>query len=461
MFECPTTQRLLPALRALFPPQARVVVACSGGPDSQTLLDMLARARTTLAMDALFAVGIDHGLRPAAQQEIQHAERLAQHHHVAFTRIAVAVSQRGNIMQNARRARYRALRNFAREHAANFIAVGHTADDQLETIVHHLCRGCGLTGASGMRATRGFLVRPLLHLTRAQIVAYLTHHAVTYAVDPTNADRRYVRPRLRASVAPALRTINARAAEHIAQFAERAQQDDAFLYQLAKRRLARTGSQHVHPGLPLRMAAIRAAPRPLAMRMLALWLGQHGVHQVDGGLLEALWQSRHALHRVITRRGFHVVASRDFFWWGEQAHPWHGENIGLPIPGNIDIPGWNGALASSVGPGGLEKLQQSRDKPSVAVAFDADRLHFDLGLRLWRSSDKLRPFGLDGTMKVGDLFTNTKIPQPLRATWPLVTHGESVLWVVGLRRGSDAPVTSETRRVVSLKFQGALPWSAC
>lgn len=450
----------MPTLAHL-PTDARVVVACSGGPDSQALLDILARRRQALGIAALFAVGIDHRLRPEAPRELDLAEQLAGRHAVAFTRLAIAVTRRGNVMQNARRARYRALRGFADARGAHAIAVGHTADDQLETIIHHLCRGCGLTGARGMLAVRGLLVRPLLQVTRKQVLAHLEHHAIAFATDPTNADRRYLRPRIRATVAPALHTINRRAAEHVAQFAERAQEDDAFLYRLAKRRLIRAGAMHRHPGLPLRMAAVAAAPRPVAMRMLALWLRQHGVAQVDSGLLEALWQARRATHCACIRSNMHVIANRGYFWWAGQPHPWRDAGVGLPIPGKIAIPGWNGGLAAAVGPGGLEKLQQSRNKPSVAVAFDADRLHFGVGLRLWRSSDKLRPFGLDGTMKVGDLFTNTKIPQPLRATWPLVTHGESVLWVVGLRRGSDAPVTSETRRVVSLKFQGALPWSAC
>lgn len=455
-------RRFLPRAKALLADKPRLVVACSGGPDSQALLDMLARLRRPLGLERLWAVGVDHQLRSAAPSELQHAAALAHRHDVPFVQLTVNVSRRGNRMQAARRARYRALRQYAHAHGAVGIALGHTADDQLETIVHHLCRGCALSGARGMLPTRGLLLRPLLHITRADIETYLTTHNIAYAQDPTNQDPGFTRTRIRTAVAPILRGINPQAALHMAQFAERAQQDDRLLMAQAAQRLRRAEAAFPHPMRPLSMAAIAAAPQPLATRMLALWLQQTGPVQVDSALLDSLWSARHADRGKWTRRNLLVIGDRGFYWRvTAEPHPWGQGSVGLPIPGNKLIPGWNGSVTAQLTPHNPDKMHLLGDMPGVAVAFDADRLHFHLGLRLWRSSDKLRPFGLDGTMKVGDLFTNTKIPQPLRATWPLVTHGENVLWVVGLRRGSDAPVTSETRRVVTLNFQGALPWSAC
>jgi tRNA(Ile)-lysidine synthase len=268
-----TPQRLLPHITAQLRPGARVVVATSGGPDSQALLHALSMLRQALGIAGLWAVGIDHGLRPEAADELAVARTLATAHGIAFEVLPVHVARRGNRLAQARAARYAALETFAATVQATDVAVAHTATDQVETVLFNLSRGSALRGAGGIRPRRGRLVRPLLHTPRAAILAYLAHHGIPYAQDPSNKDLRRARARLRATVHPALAGLNPRFEAHIARFADAAREDDAYLVRLARRRLEAAR----RPGGALLAAAVAAAPAPLARRMLVRWLREAGV----------------------------------------------------------------------------------------------------------------------------------------------------------------------------------------
>ena len=91
--------------------------------------------------------------------------------------------------------------------------------------------------------------------------------------------------------------------------------------------------------------------------------------------------------------------------------------------------------------------------------FDQDHLHLDLVVRAWQPGDKFKPFGLEGTTTIGDLFTNLKVARPLRLQWPVVTAGEEVIWVAGLRRSAVAPITHATKDVIQLECRQSSVWS--
>lgn len=445
---------LAPAWRRHFPPGSRVVVAVSGGPDSQVLLHLLARLHKTLELGALWAVGVDHGLRAAAAAELTIAARLADAHDVPFHRLQVALPARGNMLANARRARYQALHEFARQVGAGAIAVAHTATDQVETVLLHLVRGAGLRGVAGIRARRGTLVRPLLQVGREAIEAYVLEHDLACARDPGNSDPRRARARLRRDVVPALTTLNPRLEASIGRFVGLAAADEAYLCGLARRFLR----QHPGPCGALPLAPLRRSDKVIGGRVLRLWLERHGARAIHASTLDALWQARAARQGRFIVDSVVVSIDRDHAW-AVPARPFATD---LTIPGKICLPGLNASLRCDHANASNQSIPEHfRSRRPQGVAFDADRLHFGLRLRSWHHGDRLQPFGLSGHIKVGDLFTNAKIPQPLRKSWPLVTHGDDVVWVVGLRRSNAAAVSNATRRIITIELDGALPWSAC
>lgn len=151
----------------------------------------------------------------------------------------------------------------ADEHGYDWIATAHTADDNAETLLLNLARGCGLRGLTGIPPQRGELLRPMLDTTRAQAEAYLTAHAIPHVEDSTNAADAYARNRVRHHAVPALESVNAAFVQHAADTAALLREDERFLSDLAAKFLA---GQTVSDGIPI--AKLLALPRPVRVRVL-------------------------------------------------------------------------------------------------------------------------------------------------------------------------------------------------
>jgi tRNA(Ile)-lysidine synthase len=193
----------------LIPPSSRVLAAVSGGPDSMALLTILSELSHEMHFE-LAAAYYDHGIRSEAARERALVERYAAGLSVPLflgsgSVPAEARRMKKGIEETARLLRYRFLEETAIVWKADAVALGHTRDDQAETILHHLIRGSGWRGLRGMPPRRGLFVRPLLACGRAELRALLKNHRVRYAIDRSNLDDAYFRNRLRNRLIPYLR----------------------------------------------------------------------------------------------------------------------------------------------------------------------------------------------------------------------------------------------------------------
>ena len=201
-----------------------VVCACSGGPDSQALLDVLALLRGRVGHEVV-AVGIDHGLRPEASSELDLAEAHAAARGVAWERHRSLVTPGANLQARARAARLGALDDACQRHGAVAIATGHTADDRAETVLLRLLRGAGPRGlavlpARGRGPTTAALVRPLLRARRDDVLAHLARQTVPFALDPSNLDPRFLRVRVRRELLPLCAALAPRVVDHLCALAD-------------------------------------------------------------------------------------------------------------------------------------------------------------------------------------------------------------------------------------------------
>ena len=186
-----------------------IVLAVSGGPDSIALMWLAARWRRALARGPrLVAVTVDHGLRPEAAREARDVKRLARALEVPHRTLRwTGTKPKTGLPAAARAARYRLLAQAARAHGATHILTAHTRDDQAETLLMRMLRGSGIAGLAAMTRVSEreglWLARPLLDISKAQLIATLQKARIGFADDPTNRDVNYTRPRLRALM-PAL-----------------------------------------------------------------------------------------------------------------------------------------------------------------------------------------------------------------------------------------------------------------
>src|SRR6266481_949685 len=221
----------------------RVGVAVSGGADSVALLLLLVELRKQLGI-VLSVVHFNHKLRGKdSDRDEKFVAKLAEKYGLAFHAgradiAAKAKSNKANLEDTARRARYEFFARLVEDGRADKVAVAHTADDQAETVLAHILRGTGLAGLGGIRPKVGHVVRPLLGERRAELRAYLRSKKQTWREDATNRDTTRMRARIRKKLLPILeKKFQAAVVEHLATLAELAREDEAFLGALVDDRM--------------------------------------------------------------------------------------------------------------------------------------------------------------------------------------------------------------------------------
>ncbi len=244
--------------------EAPVIVACSGGPDSVALLVLAVRSGL-----APVAVHVDHGIRADSADDAPVVAIVADRLGVEWRSVRVAVGGGGNLEARAREARYGALELVADELGATAILVGHTADDQAETVLLNLMRGSASAGIAGMAPRRGRIVRPLLELRRAVVRGVIDDLDLPTVDDPMNADRRFRRSWVRHELLPMLESGADRdLVPVLARQATVARAESDLLDMFGDRLLEAAGA----PGEPA-VAVLRDAPIAVARRALRRWVG--------------------------------------------------------------------------------------------------------------------------------------------------------------------------------------------
>lgn len=426
-----------------------VLVAVSGGSDSVALLHVLLRFAPSWGL-RLHVLHVDHRLRSASSRDGEFVRRLSARFDVPAEVVAVTVGGTGSREAAARDARYRALQEHADRIGADRIAVAHTADDQAETVLMRLLQGTGVRGLAGIPPTRGRIIRPLLAERRDALRALLVGAGLDWIEDPTNAERRFLRNRVRHEVLPALaRAYNPEIVGALARAARLARNTVDALDGVASRELARLARGG--PGeliLPLR--DLQALPAEISAEML-----RQGAVQLGSGSPLRAWAHR-GLRRALTspaprravvlgevtievsvdclrlsRRQAHVMESRD-----------------VPVPGRLVLPEAGLVLTSEVAPGGEAVIPRDPWR----VVFDADALPEPLVVRGRRPGDRIKAFGSAGERRVKRLMIDARLPRWERDRVPIVQAGPAIAWLGGIRRGAVAPVTAATRRILQLSL---------
>jgi tRNA(Ile)-lysidine synthase len=214
---------------SFFPPNSSVLIALSGGPDSVCLALLLGALRASRRL-RIAAAHVHHGLRAGAARDEAWVRKFCEDRRIPFYSARVSVRGRAaarseSLEEAARRARYAALLRIARARGFASVATGHTADDQAETVLMRLAGGSGLWGLAGIPAVRNEgsvrIIRPLLKISKRDILAALRRAGEAYRTDPSNRSERFLRNRLRRQMLPLMRKrLNPRLDEHLAELAE-------------------------------------------------------------------------------------------------------------------------------------------------------------------------------------------------------------------------------------------------
>ncbi|PYN85024.1 MAG: tRNA lysidine(34) synthetase TilS [Candidatus Rokuibacteriota bacterium] len=423
-----------------------VLVAVSGGADSVALLHLL----SGLAADwrlRLHVLHVDHQLRAESAADADFVRALGARLGIPVDVATVAVDRRGSLEAAARSARYAALEACATRIGAERIALGHTADDQAETVLMRLVQGAGVRGLSGIPPVRGAIIRPLIELRRSALEPELERAGLAWVEDASNRDPKFLRNRIRHELLPLLSdSYNPEIATALVRLSSLARETVGALDRAAEAeldRLAVWGDR----AATLRLEALRALPRPVAaevLRQAAARLGSRAPLRA--------WAHR-GLKRV-----FAVPAPRRPFKLGGVTVEVSGALARLAtappptlieravvVPGRTELPEIGQALEARLV--GADAYAIPRE--SGRVAFDADGLATPLVVRPRRRGDRFVAFGgVERRLKT--LLIEAKVPRWERGRVPVVEAGGTIVWIGRLRRGAAARVTARTRRVIEL-----------
>jgi tRNA(Ile)-lysidine synthase len=437
-----------------------VLVALSGGPDSVALLRVLSRLRKSMKL-RLSAVYVNHQIRKrASKKEEQFCQHLCDDLNVPLTIVrgdvpAAAKHDKLGLEEAAREFRYATFEHLAEEDDYDRVAVGHHADDQVETILFRLFRGTGPTGLTGMPARRGRIIRPLLDLTRTEILEYLKQAKLDWCEDKSNQSLKFKRNYIRHRLLPALRkNLNPRVESALLSLADTIGADEQFLQGVVEKASRKCLS--ITPGGKFELALDSYGGYAIALRRRLLR------RCLKATCRDSQAPAKEVIERLdrlalsgsgsisLPGRVQAVVADGRLLIFGRRKRSVRA----LFEPGKrleLDWPAI--AVTGRVTKGNKKSRSGAQTKRrSRRVLLDRDKLTLPLEVRTIRPGDRFRPLGMKGSKKVGDYLTDRRTHKALRDEILLLCDQQGPVWLIGYEIADRVKIDDQTRKVLSVGY---------
>jgi tRNA(Ile)-lysidine synthase len=429
----------------MLPRASHVTVAVSGGPDSVCLLEVLRKLAPRLALK-LSVAHFNHRLRGAASdKDEQFVAQLSARYGLRCYLAAANVAQvKDNLEQAARRARRAFFAELIRKGYTDRVALGHTRDDQAETVLFRLLRGSGLAGLAGIYpVTADGYIRPFIDITRAEVEQFLRSRGLEWREDSTNLDPRFARNRIRHSLLPQMeREWNPRIADALAQLGDLAHEEERW-WRAEIDRLAADLLEHKSEGIEVRAGALAGLPRAVARRLV-----RRALAEVKGDLRRIDYAHVEQVLELASRPGgegrlrlpeLNVTRSFDWVRIAPGRPPEAFPLVNLVVPGTYAAPGGRSELR-------FEVAGKTRAEPCATLKAELclRLIPAPLEMRGWRPGDHYRPAGQSRDQKLKEMFQRARVPSWQRPLWPIVTGGGKILWASGF--GAAAAFTADRKR---------------
>jgi tRNA(Ile)-lysidine synthase len=441
-----------------------VLAACSGGPDSLALVDILRQLRLHFNFQ-LAVAHVDHMFRGKdSAADAQFVRDYCQRHGLTCFSTAINVpqyllEQRGSSQNMSRKLRYEYLRETAEAWGNAKIATGHHRDDQAETILIHLFRGAGGAGLSGMHAQTDQIIRPFLSLTRQEIEDYCRQHTLETRLDSSNLKTDYLRNKIRLCIIPQLEAaVGSGVREPLCRVGQIITDEQSFLNDSVRAiwpELTRETPDATYVYTE-QLSKLHIALKRLLFRLL--------IEKKQGNLTGITF---HHVEKLIEMADSWSVGSKMDLpggWRAERKYdsiqvslradlsPWKGialPGVQLLIPGETEVRELGVRVKATV-----QSCLHDHDDPATAV-FDLAELRQPLFVRSRQPGDRFSPRSMLGDKKLKEYFIDRKIPRSLRDQVPIFSDSSgSIFWLGGLRASRQGQTTAATRKYLILQIIG-------
>lgn len=459
----------------LVKPHDSIIVAVSGGPDSVALLKILRTINLVKNLHLrLFIAHLNHQLRGSSSEEdAQFVRNLSKDLSLPFILKKVNIQKiadqtKCSIEETARRERYNFFLESAQEYTASTIAIGHTADDNIETFLHRIIRGAGTVGLGGIPVKRPLatgstiqLIRPLLFSWRREIIEYLGNEHSSYRTDATNYEPLYLRNKIRLELIPLLENqYNPNIKHLLMQLCQILNVNNEYLASKAKKIVKDSTIEERKDLYTVNTRFLANQPKILQYLVL-----REILMSMQIPLKEITYEHYAKILDEITRKGKgrHFQLPGKFYLWHE-----HGmlhftkdplykpcmplSEIAVQIPGTTPVYPLGQLISEILDIQDFSLEAYKKTKTTYEEVFDLERITMPISVRGRKDGDTISPLGIHGHKKLKDLFIDKKIPVKKRDATPIIVMNDHPIWVIGVCMDNGVKVTLRTKKVLKLTF---------
>jgi len=418
-----------------------VLLGVSGGPDSLAMLYILNELKSPLNFKISVAT-FDHGLRKESTNEVDFVKSIASNLGVTFfTKRGevrkTAKNKSMSIQEAARTERLSFLFELKNNESFTKIALAHTMDDQIETIILHLLKGTGTAGLVGIKPKSfGGIIHPLLEIRKKDILSFLNENNLTFVQDKTNLDTMYERNKIRLQLLPLIESFNPSFKNNLISTSIILQDEDDYLERLSSKDLEfiKTKDRYLK-------VIFNNLPLFEKRRILKTIFGKQSTFDQIERAVEFLNSDKRKLNLTNDR---YLISDKRFFWIEEQMPFSIEKEFEIAIPGKTRIPDADIEISAEL----MSSLTCKID--NFNVAFDLNDLALPLKARFRKEGDFINTE--NGTKKVQDIFVDGKVKRDERFKIPIVVdRNEKLLWIVGFRRCAEYKITDKSSKILLLR----------
>jgi tRNA(Ile)-lysidine synthetase, N-terminal domain/tRNA(Ile)-lysidine synthetase, C-terminal domain len=416
-----------------------VIVGFSGGADSVALLSVLSR----LGYDCIAAHCNFHLRGNESQRDEDFCRSFTQSVNVPFYKIdfdteKYAKENSVSIEMAARDLRYEWFESLRQKLEAQAIAVAHHIDDSVETVLMNLCRGTGIRGLVGIRPKKGFVVRPLLSVTRKDVLSWLSENKLSYVTDSSNSSEVYTRNYIRNKILPALLKVNPSVNVAISRTTEHLSDVEALYLHVVE-----DARKQIFIG-ELELSIEKLLDYPAQETILFELLKPYGFSRVV--VLEVFQSLNKESGKVFFSPEYRLVKDRDKLLLGPVKEE---EKIEFVIEESDED--FFGPLNLAFKTRDIDSSFVIEKSKSIAC-LDYDKLKFPLVLRKWKQGDWFIPFGMKGKKKLSDYFSDSKYSLIEKERAWLLCSGDDIVWLIGERLDNRFCITEKSKRACLIHF---------
>lgn len=429
----------------------KLLIALSGGPDSVFALQFFHKFKVKFGID-IAAMHVNHSLRgDESDKDEMFCKSLCERLNISFLSVKVDVKTFANknkqsIEEAARNLRYKNLSEYGSQIKTSKIVTAHNLEDNTETVLLNLFRGTGLKGASGIPIRRDNIIRPLLSVSKVDIIKYLESNKFEFRIDSSNLENDFTRNYLRNEIIPKIKeNINSGIDNNILKFSEIASESERAIHDYSKEVCKKIITKN-ESGIEISNLINREKYENIFSNTIKLGLEKEfnivftfdDITKVKSLFLSQVGSVTELSNNVI------VIKEREFLFVKLKETPSICTNVELQLDDDLLV----GSKIISA-----EIVNQVDVKYTISgdVEFiNGDSISFPLTIRKWKDGDRFNPIGLKGTKKISDFLTEAKVNSSSRSEQLLLLNGDKIIWVVGHRIDESVKISNETKRIIKL-----------